>query len=126
MQEEVTRGAVTLIVDGASRDFQKCLIDTFVNAVYVFDDKLVLTYNYQHGAQTISLDEIESALNCGYQRHVSTTKSSQISCQSSGFEHLLDTAIHDHADHNSAKHTLQHGSKLSFCEIFNGFWIFNK
>ena len=48
--------------DPANRDFQKRLIDTFVNAVYVFDDKLVLTYNYQHGTQTISLDEIESAL----------------------------------------------------------------
>ena len=48
--------------DPANRDFQKRLIDTFVNAVYVFDDKLVLTYNYQHGTQTISLEEIESAL----------------------------------------------------------------
>lgn len=47
----------------ANRDFQKRLIDTFVNAVYVFDDKLVLTYNYQHGTQTISIDEIESALS---------------------------------------------------------------
>lgn len=44
--------------DPANRDFQKRLIDTFVNAVYVFDDKLVLTYNYQHGTQTISLEEI--------------------------------------------------------------------
>ena len=49
--------------DPANRDFQKRLIDTFVNAVYVFDDKLVLTYNYQHGTQTISLEEIESALS---------------------------------------------------------------
>ena len=48
--------------DPANRDFQKRLIDTFVNAVYMFDDKLVLTYNYQHGTQTISLDEIASAL----------------------------------------------------------------
>lgn len=48
--------------DPENRDFQKRLIDTFVNSVYVFDDKLVLTYNYQHGAQTISLVEIESAL----------------------------------------------------------------
>lgn len=50
----------------ANRDFQKRLIDTFVNAVYVFDDKLVLTYNYQHGTQTISLDEIESALSSDF------------------------------------------------------------
>lgn len=49
--------------DPANREFQKRLIDTFVNAVYVFDDKLVLTYNYQHGTQTISLEEIESALS---------------------------------------------------------------
>ena len=42
------------------------MIDTFVNAVYVFDDKLVLTYNYQHGTQTISLDEIESALSSDF------------------------------------------------------------
>ena len=50
----------------ANRDFQKRLIDTFVNAVYVFDDKLVLTYNYQHGTQTISLEEIESALSSDF------------------------------------------------------------
>ena len=50
----------------ANREFQKRLIDTFVNAVYVFDDKLVLTYNYQHGTQTISLDEIESALSSDF------------------------------------------------------------
>ena len=52
--------------DSANHEFQKRLIDTFVNAVYVFDDKLVLTYNYQHGTQTISLDEIESALSSDF------------------------------------------------------------
>lgn len=52
--------------DPANRDFQKRLIDTFVNAVYMFDDKLVLTYNYQHGTQTISLDEIASALSSDF------------------------------------------------------------
>lgn len=52
--------------DPANRDFQKRLIDTFVNAVYVFDDKLVLTYNYQHETQTISLDEIASALSSDF------------------------------------------------------------
>lgn len=52
--------------DPANREFQKRLIDTFVNAVYVFDDKLVSTYNYQHGTQTISLDEIELALSSDF------------------------------------------------------------
>ena len=52
--------------DPTNREFQKRLIDTFVNAVYVFDDKLVLTYNYQHWTQTISLEEIESALSSDF------------------------------------------------------------
>ncbi len=37
-----------------------------MNSVYVFDEKLVLTYNYQHGTQTISLEEIESALGSDF------------------------------------------------------------
>ena len=44
------------------REFQKRLVDTFVNAVFVYDDKLVLTYNYQHGTQTITLKEVEDFL----------------------------------------------------------------
>ena len=48
--------------DPKDREFQKRLIDTFVNAVFVYDDKLVLTYNYQHGTQTITLKEVEDFL----------------------------------------------------------------
>ena len=64
--------------DPANREFQKRLIDTFVNAVYVFDDKLVLTYNYQHGTQTISLDEIESALSSDFDGDTPPPKSPEI------------------------------------------------
>lgn len=52
-----------MIKDSAKGLFK---IDQFVNAVYVFDDKLVLTYNYQHGTEAISLDEIESALSLDF------------------------------------------------------------
>ena len=48
--------------DPNDREFQKRLIDTFVNAIFVYDDKLVLTYNYQHGKQTITLKEVEDFL----------------------------------------------------------------
>lgn len=44
------------------REFQKRLVDTFVNAVFVYDDKLVLTYNYQHGTQTVTLKEVDDFL----------------------------------------------------------------
>lgn len=37
------------------------LIDCFVNAVYVYDDKIVLTFNYKHGTKTVSLAEVNSS-----------------------------------------------------------------
>ena len=35
------------------------LIDSFVNAVYVHDDKIVFTFNYKDGIKSISLSELE-------------------------------------------------------------------
>ena len=37
------------------------LVDAFVNAIYVYDDKLILTLNYKDGTKTISLEEINSS-----------------------------------------------------------------
>ena len=44
-------------------DYRKEIIDTFVNSVFVYDDKLVLTYNYKDGTETLTLQEIESVLS---------------------------------------------------------------
>ena len=35
--------------------------DTFINSIYVFDDKLVFTYNFKDGTETITLTEIQAA-----------------------------------------------------------------
>ena len=40
---------------------RKILIDTFVNAVYVYDDKLLLTFNYKDGTKTITLQDVKKA-----------------------------------------------------------------
>ncbi len=40
---------------------RQILIDSFVNAVYVFDDRVILTFNYKDGSKTISLDEIKGS-----------------------------------------------------------------
>lgn len=37
------------------------MIDSFVNAVYVYDDKIILTFNYQDGTETITLDDINGS-----------------------------------------------------------------
>ena len=79
--------------DPANRDFQKRLIDTFVNAVYVFDDKLVLTYNYQHGTQTISLEEIESALSSDFDGATPPTTDRKANSLRSCFIYGSDTPL---------------------------------
>jgi len=47
--------------DVTKRDQQQRLIDIFVNAIYVFDDHAVITFNYKDGTKTISLKEVEVA-----------------------------------------------------------------
>ena len=44
-------------------DYRKEIIDTFANSVFIYDDKLVLTYNYKDGTETLTLQEIESVLS---------------------------------------------------------------
>lgn len=44
---------------------RKKLIDAFVNAVYLYDDRIVLTYNYKDGTRTISLEEVEKTFGTG-------------------------------------------------------------
>ena len=43
------------------KEYQKEIIDSFLNSVYIYDDRLVLTYNYRDGTQTLTLREIEAA-----------------------------------------------------------------
>ena len=42
-------------------DYQKEIIDTFLNSIYVYDDRLVFTYNYRDGTETLTLKDIEAA-----------------------------------------------------------------
>lgn len=43
------------------KQYQKEIIDIFLNSIYVYDDRLVFTYNYRNGTETISRKEIEAA-----------------------------------------------------------------
>ena len=41
------------------------LIDCFVNSVYLYEDKMVLIFNYKDGAKTITFDELNGSELCG-------------------------------------------------------------
>jgi len=46
-------------IDTSNREQRQRLIDTFVNAVYLYDDRIVLTFNYKDGSKTVTMGEIE-------------------------------------------------------------------
>ena len=50
-------------LDMKKLEHRKMLIDTFVNAVYLFDDKVVITFNYKDGSKTITFSELNAALS---------------------------------------------------------------
>ena len=47
--------------DPSDKAYQRQIIDIFLNSIYVFDDKLVFTYNYKNGSQTVSLSDVFAA-----------------------------------------------------------------
>lgn len=52
-------------IDIEEQDEKQLLIDCFINSVFVYDDKIILTFNYKDGEKTISLAELESSDLCG-------------------------------------------------------------
>ena len=50
------------VLDMSKQSHRQRLIDTFVNRIYLYDDKLVISCNHKDGTETITLNDIEAAL----------------------------------------------------------------
>lgn len=48
-------------LDVTKQSHQKMLIDTFINAIYLYDDKMLITFNYKDGTKKITFSEIQEA-----------------------------------------------------------------
>ena len=48
-------------MDLDERGCQKRLIDTFVNSVFVYEDKVTIAFNYSGDGNTVTLKDIDSA-----------------------------------------------------------------
>ena len=48
-------------LDVTKEEHRQMLIDTFVNAVHVYDDKLLLTFNFKDGTRTITFNDVKAA-----------------------------------------------------------------
>ena len=54
-----------MLITAKDIDCQKRLIKTFINSVFVYDDKVILTFNYSSDQRTITLNEINGGLQEG-------------------------------------------------------------
>ena len=64
------------------KSHRKILIDTFINAIFLYDDKMVITFNYKDGTDTITFDDLKTALadkNTGSDLDCSTAPKSRTS-----------------------------------------------
>ena len=44
-------------LDMRLKDQRQALVDTFINSIYLYDDKVLITFNYKEGTQTVTFGE---------------------------------------------------------------------
>ena len=49
-------------LDVKQKSHRKMLIDAFINAIFLYDDKMVITFNYKEGTQTFTINDLKEAL----------------------------------------------------------------
>ena len=52
-------------LDMSLKDQRQALVDTFINAIYLYDDKVLITFNYKEGTQTVTFGEAAEAASEG-------------------------------------------------------------
>lgn len=67
--------------DPDDKAYQRQIIDTFINSIYIFDERLVFTYNYKNGTQTVSLADVTAAFGSDLAQGVSPRRNGLRSIQ---------------------------------------------
>ena len=49
------------VLDISKKEHRKMLVDTFINAIFLYDDKIVITFNFKDGDKTVTLQDITSS-----------------------------------------------------------------
>ena len=48
-------------LDMSQQEQRQALVDTFINAIYLYDDKVLITFNYKEGTETVTFGEAVKA-----------------------------------------------------------------
>lgn len=46
-------------------EYRRSIVDIFVNSIFLYDDKLIIAFNWKDGTKTVTLAEMEGAINEG-------------------------------------------------------------
>ncbi len=49
-------------LDVRQKSHRKMLIDTFINAIFLYDDKMVITFNYKEGSKIVDFTDLNTAV----------------------------------------------------------------
>ena len=52
-------------LDISQKDQRQALVDTFINSIYLYDDKVLITFNYKEGTQTVTFGEATEVASKG-------------------------------------------------------------
>ena len=50
-------------LDMAKKEHRQMLIDVFINAIFLYDDKMLITFNYKEGTQTITFHDVKNEVS---------------------------------------------------------------
>ena len=67
-------------LDMRLKDQRQALVDTFINAIYLYDDKVFVTFNYKEGTQTVTFGEAAKAASKGNGSDLDCIPALQASC----------------------------------------------
>jgi site-specific DNA recombinase len=76
-------------LDMSLKDQRQALVDTFINSIYLYDDKVLITFNYKEGTQTITFEEAAQAASKGNGSDLDCFPAPENAVKSKGFMAFL-------------------------------------
>ena len=76
-------------LDMSLKDQRQALVDTFINAIYLYDDKVLITFNYKEGTQTVTFGEAAEAASKGNGSDLDCFPAPENAVKSKGFMAFL-------------------------------------
>ena len=73
----------------SQKDQRQALVDTFINSIYLYDDKVLITFNYKEGTQTITFEEAAQAASKGNGSDLDCFPAPENAVKSKGFMAFL-------------------------------------